>query len=67
MSKGMSQASYGLSVALGFAAVVLLFWMGGRVIDGALGTTPWIQVIAAVVGWALGVVVVYYAAQRGLD
>jgi F0F1-type ATP synthase assembly protein I len=67
MARGMSQASYGLSVALGFVAVVIGFWALGRWIDGLLGIEPWAQVVATVAGWVLGVVVVYYAAQRGLD
>jgi len=66
MAEGMSQASYGLSVALGFVGVVMLFWFAGRLIDGWLATEPWAQVVGAVVGWVLGVVVVIYASQRGL-
>jgi F0F1-type ATP synthase assembly protein I len=64
MSKGMSQASYGLSVAFAFAGLVLALWGAGRLVDGWIGTEPWAQVAGAVAGWALGVVVVYYAAQR---
>jgi F0F1-type ATP synthase assembly protein I len=67
MARGMSQASYGLAVALGFVGVVLGFWAAGRWLDGLLGVAPWIQVIATVAGWVVGVIVVYYAAQRGLD
>jgi F0F1-type ATP synthase assembly protein I len=67
MSKGMSQASYGLSVAFGFVAVVMISWGIGRWIDGLLGIAPWAQVVGAIVGWVAGVVVVYYAAQRGLE
>jgi F0F1-type ATP synthase assembly protein I len=64
MSKGMSQASYGLSVAFAFAGLVLALWGAGRLVDGWIGTEPWAQVAGAVAGWALGVVVVYSAAQR---
>lgn len=67
MSRGMSQASYGLSVALGFVAVVIGFWFAGRWVDGALGSEPWAQVVGAVVGWVTGVVVVVYASQRSRD
>lgn len=67
MAKGFSQASRGLSVAFGFVGTVLLVWFAGRLIDGWLNTEPWAQVIGAIVGWAGGTVVVYYAAQRSLD
>ncbi len=67
MSRGISQASYGLSVAISFVAVVMLFWGIGRWIDGVLGIEPWAQVVGAIGGWIAGVVVVYYAAQRGLE
>ncbi len=64
MARGMSQASRGLSVALGFVGVVLVFWLAGRQIDAWLGSEPWAQLIGAIVGWVLGVVTVYYMAQQ---
>lgn len=67
MAKGMSQASYGLSVAIGFVLVVLAGWGLGRLLDNWLDTEPWIQVVGAVIGWVGGVFVVYYAAQRPQD
>ncbi len=67
MARGMSQASYGLSVAFGFVGVVIALWLVGRAVDGWLGTEPWAQVVGAVAGWVLGVAVVYYAAQRRQD
>lgn len=67
MARGMSQASYGLSVAFGFVATLLVGWGIGRFLDGRLGTEPWIQVIGAVVGWVAGFFVVYYAAQNPHD
>ena len=63
MSKGMSQASEGLSTAFSFVLVVMLFWLGGRALDGWIGTEPWFQVAGAVIGWVLGVVSVIYTAQ----
>ena len=66
MTRGMNQASYGLSVAFAFVAVVLIFFFAGRWLDEALGIRPWAEVVGAVVGWVLGVVVVYQASQRGL-
>ena len=63
----MNQASYGLAVAFGFVAVVLIFWLAGRWIDGLLEIEPWAQVVGAIVGWIAGVGVVYVAAQRGLE
>jgi F0F1-type ATP synthase assembly protein I len=67
MAKGMSEASRGHSVALGFVGVVLVFWFLGRWIDGLLGIEPWAQVAGAIVGWVLGVVTVYYMAQQHKD
>ncbi len=64
MARGMSQASRGLSVALGFVGVAVAFWFLGRWLDGLLGTEPWIQVAGAIVGWGLGVVTVYYMAKN---
>lgn len=64
MARGYAQASYGLSVAFGFVAAVLGCWFIGRLLDGWLGTEPWIQVVAAVIGWVLGVVLVVYASKR---
>lgn len=64
MARGYSQASYGLSVAFGFVAAVIGSWFVGRLLDGWLGTEPWIQVVAAVIGWVLGVVLVVYASKR---
>ena len=67
MAKGLSQASRGLSVAFGFVGTVLLAWFVGRLIDGWFNSEPWAQVIGAIVGWAAGIAVVFYASQRSLD
>ncbi len=64
MARGMSQASYGLAVAIGFAAIVAVAWGIGRLIDEWLGIEPWAQVVGAIAGWVLGVFVVYYASKR---
>ena len=66
-SRGMNQASRGLAVAFGFVGVVLVFFGAGRLLDGWLGTEPWLLVVGSIVGWVLGVVVVYYTSQRSLD
>jgi hypothetical protein len=66
-ARGMNQASRGLAVAIGFVLVVLLFFGAGRLLDNWVGTEPWGTVIGSIVGWVLGVVVVYYMAQRSLD
>lgn len=63
MSKGMSQASEGLSTAFGFVFFVVVFWLGGRGLDGWLGTDPLFQIAGAIVGWVLGVLAVIYATQ----
>ncbi len=65
MARGMSQASRGLSLAFGFVVVVVVFWFAGRALDDWLATEPWFQIVGAVVGWALGVVTVYYSARHG--
>ncbi len=67
MARGMAQASWGLSVAFGFVATVIGAWLVGRLLDGWLGTHPWLQVVGTVAGWALGVVVVVYGSQRRQD
>jgi F0F1-type ATP synthase assembly protein I len=67
MAKGLTQASWGLSVALGFAVIVILCWLAGRALDEWLGSDPWFQVVGAVIGWLVGTLVVYYAAQRRQD
>jgi F0F1-type ATP synthase assembly protein I len=66
-ARGMNQASRGLTVAFGFVIVVLLFVGAGRLLDNWAGTDPWGTVVGSIVGWVLGVVVVYYMAQRSLD
>jgi F0F1-type ATP synthase assembly protein I len=67
MAKGLTQASWGLAVALGFAVIVVVCWLAGRVLDDWLGTDPWFQIVGAVIGWLFGTVVVYYASQRRQD
>lgn len=62
----MSEASRGLSVAFGFVVVVVVFWFAGRRLDEWLSSEPWFQIAGAIVGWALGVVTVYYAVRRGI-
>ena len=63
MSRGMSQASEGLSVAFAFVAAVIGLWLGGRAIDNWLGTDPWLQVVGTVCGWVLGTVIVLMYAR----
>lgn len=64
MAKGASQATEGLSLAFGFVAAVLICWFAGRLLDGWLGTEPWFQLAGSIVGWVLGVIVVYQAATH---
>jgi F0F1-type ATP synthase assembly protein I len=51
-------------MAFGFVIVVLVFWFAGRGLDAWLNSEPWFQIVGAVVGWALGVVTVYYSARH---
>jgi F0F1-type ATP synthase assembly protein I len=62
-AKGMGQASDGLSTAFGFVIVMMVFWLGGRALDGWIGTEPWLQVVGAIVGWVLGTLSVVYSAR----
>jgi F0F1-type ATP synthase assembly protein I len=64
MSRGMAQASYGLSVAFAFVAIVIGFWWIGRQVDARVGIEPWAQVIGTLMGWILGVAAVYVLAKR---
>ena len=67
MARGMTQASWGLSIAFAFVGTVLAGFFLGRLIDRWLGSEPWVQVVGAVVGWVLGIYVVYHAAQVRRD
>ena len=49
-AKGLSEASKGLAIAIGFALPVVSFVLLGRLIDGWLGTKPWLAVVGALVG-----------------
>jgi F0F1-type ATP synthase assembly protein I len=62
--KGFSQASEGLALAFGFVVPVIILWLIGRGLDGWLGIEPWAQIVGAVLGWGLGFLYVYFAAQR---
>ena len=64
MGRGFAEASQGLSLALGFVLPVVVLWLGGRALDGWLGTHPWAQVVGSLLGWGLGFLYVYYGAQR---
>ena len=64
MGRGFAEASQGLSLALGFVLPVIVLWLGGRAIDGWLGTDPWAQVVGSLLGWGLGFLYVLYGSQR---
>ncbi|MGH9195339.1 MAG: AtpZ/AtpI family protein [Acidimicrobiia bacterium] len=64
MSKGMSQASEGLSVAFAFVAAVILLWLGGRALDNWLGTDPWFQIVGTIAGWVSGTLIVLTYARH---
>jgi F0F1-type ATP synthase assembly protein I len=38
-----------------FAAAVVLFFLGGRALDGKLGTAPWLTVSGSLIGVAAGI------------
>ena len=63
----MNQASRGHAAAIGFVLVVLRCFGAGRLLDSWIGIEPVGTVIGSIVGWVLGVVVVYYMSQRSLD
>ena len=62
--EGFSGASRGLALAFGFTLPVILLWLGGRAVDGALGSDPWAQIVGTIIGWVVGFFYVYYATQR---
>jgi F0F1-type ATP synthase assembly protein I len=53
-----------MALALGFVVPVIVLWLIGRALDGRLGIEPWAQIVGAVLGWGLGFLYVYHAAQR---
>ena len=66
-AKGMAQASWGLALAFGFVAIMMLCFFAGRLVDDWLGTEPVVQIVGAVAGFVLGSLTVYYGAQRRLS
>ncbi len=42
------------SVGIEFGVIVVLFFLGGRWLDGKFGTEPWLAAAAALLGVALG-------------
>jgi F0F1-type ATP synthase assembly protein I len=63
----MTQASWGLSLALGFVAVVMACFFIGRWLDGRLGIEPWLQIVGTLIGFVVGSLTVYYGSQRRVD
>ena len=64
---GSRQGSpYGL-IGLGFeiAAPVLLFLFAGYKLDGWLGSTPWLLLVGALIGMAVGFYSLYKRIARG--
>ena len=59
-----SDAANMMSLGFEFAGAVLLFWFLGRLVDGWLGTEPWVQLAGAVLGWVGGTLHVVVAVQR---
>jgi F0F1-type ATP synthase assembly protein I len=60
----MAGLATGLSLAFEFAGAVFLFWFVGRLVDAWLDIEPWGQVTGSLIGWAGGVLHVYYRARR---
>lgn len=60
LGQGQQQATEGLVLAGGFAFAVGFFWWLGRLMEGWIGLSPWIQITGLVVGWILGFMHVYY-------
>ena len=70
--RGNQGVSAGAFAGLGvqFAASILIFLYGGRWLDGKLGTAPYLLMVGAFAGAALGFFVMYRrltAADRGAD
>lgn len=53
------------SVGFEFALIVAVFFLGGRWLDGTLGTDPWLTLTGALLGVAAGMTLLIRAALRG--
>ncbi len=53
------------SAGLEFGLAVTLFFLGGRWLDGNLGTDPWLALTGALLGVAAGMYVLIRTALRG--
>jgi F0F1-type ATP synthase assembly protein I len=62
----VSMARYS-GLGLQLAASVVLFLLGGRWLDGKLGTDPWLTLIGAFVGGAAGFYSLYAHLVRSQD
>lgn len=53
------------SVGLEFGLAVAVFFLGGRWLDGTLGTDPWLTLTGALLGVAAGMYLLIRTAVRG--
>jgi F0F1-type ATP synthase assembly protein I len=52
------------AVGLEFALAVVLFFLGGKVLDAKVGSGPWLSVVGALLGVAVGTYLLIRAALR---
>ena len=53
------------SVGVEFGLIVVLFFLGGRWLDGRLGATPWLTLTGSLLGVAAGMFLLIRSALRG--
>jgi F0F1-type ATP synthase assembly protein I len=52
------------AVGLEFAVAVVLFFLGGKALDAKVGSGPWLSVVGALLGVAVGTYLLIRAALR---
>jgi uncharacterized protein (DUF2062 family) len=67
MARGAAEAGTWLSVPIGFAVWVAVFWRLGKWADDHWLHEPWGQVIGGIVGLAVGFTYLFYAVRVAKD
>lgn len=62
--KGLRAFTIGSTIAIQFAASVLLGLYGGRFLDGRFDTAPWLMLVGLLLGLAAGSMSVYKLVSR---
>ncbi|MBU4534186.1 MAG: AtpZ/AtpI family protein [Eubacteriales bacterium] len=67
LPKGMGAFTLGSTIAIQFAAAVLLGLWGGRFLDSYLGTDPWLMLVGLLAGLGAATMSVYRLVSRYLN